>query len=72
MKMKEFYKRVRNAWDDNFCFDNETLPFKIFRTFFFTIGFLGFIVFCMAAFFTVPLWGIPYVIYCCYKDKKGV
>ena len=66
--MRYFLKRFKDAWNDQGTYNCETLYFKIIMCFL-VIPYCVFkAVFIIIAFVTVPLWILPYMIYCA---KKG-
>ena len=69
--MKDFITKIKNAIDGKICLDNETLPFVILVDFIEALKWFFIIIFIFLAFITVPLWGLPYVIYSVLKNKRG-
>lgn len=68
--MKDFIKRVYNAWNYEADFAKETWLFKMFLYFMCVLSAVFVILFYAATIVTAPLWVIPYIIYCCHK-KEG-
>lgn len=69
--MKEFIYRVKNGLNFERSYDNEPLFFKIFLYFTYVFVIVGKAIFCVACFFTVPIWILPYMIYYCKANKSG-
>ena len=68
--MKAFIKRFKEAFKYEWVYEEESFPMKIlvgvFAAFYMIFG-LAFILVTVA---TVPLWGVPYIIYYIRRNKE--
>lgn len=68
--MKEFIKRVKEAYNDQGAWNQETFQFKILMWFLVTVWFIVVGIYSIIAFVTTPIWIVPYVIYSIRRDKR--
>ena len=68
--MKDFFERIKDAYNDQGAYNCETFYFKVFMWFIVIPYWVLKLVFSILAFVTVPLWILPYVIYCVKKGGR--
>ena len=73
--MKDFIIKIKNAINrdtdinENISLDDETLPFLFLITFIKAFIWFFIIIFIFIAIITVPIWGIPYSLYCVFRKS---
>lgn len=68
--MKAFIKRFKEAFEYEWAYDDESFPMKILVGVFTLFYMIFSLVFILVAVITVPLWAVPYIIYCIRRNKK--
>jgi hypothetical protein len=68
--MKKFIERFKEAFKYEWVYDEESFPMKILVGVFTAFYMLFGLAFILVTAVTVPLWGIPYIIYCIRRNKE--
>lgn len=68
--MKNFIKRIKDAYNYDYAWANEPLFFKVFLMILGLFGGLLMLLYMMVVAVTVPLWIVPYMIYWIRRNKK--